>query len=104
MAFSALFYMTCFQYLFFIVIFSRGAPFRKPVFTNWILMVTLNGLLAATFCLLFIDAPGIYETFKFDFTAEDMEEGWLSVNASGPVYYPPLPTAADEHYGSFRGV
>ena len=104
MTFSALFYMTCFQYLFFIVIFSRGAPFRKPVFTNWILMVTFVGLLAATFCLLFIDSDAIYDTFNFDFTADDKEEGWLSVNATGPVYYPPIPTAGDEDYGSFRGM
>ncbi|CBY11046.1 unnamed protein product [Oikopleura dioica] len=104
MVFSALFYMTCFQYLFFIMIFSRGAPFRKPVFTNWILMLTSAGLLASTLCLLFIDSDGIYDTFKFDFTADDVDEGFLSENATGPVYYPPIPPAGDDNYGSFRGI
>jgi len=104
MVFSALFYMTCFQYLFFIMIFSRGAPFRKPVFTNWILMLTSAGLLASTLCFLFIDSDGIYDTFKFDFTADDVDEGFLSENATGPVYYPPIPPAGDDNYGSFRGM
>ncbi|CAG5110091.1 Oidioi.mRNA.OKI2018_I69.chr2.g4531.t1.cds [Oikopleura dioica] len=100
---QSLFYMTCFQYLFYIIIFSRGAPFRKPVFTNWILILVCIGLLAATFCLLLIDSKGIYETFAMDFTVDE-ESGFLSANATGDIYYPPIPTIGDDFYGGFRWI
>ena len=95
--------MTCFEYIFFIVIFSRGSPFRKPVFTNWMLMLTCAGLLASTFCIMFIDSADIYDTFKMDFRFDD-ESGYLSSNATKDIYYPAIPAAHDEHYGSFRGL
>ena len=93
--------MTCFQYLFYIIIFSRGAPFRKAVFTNWILILVCIGLLAATLCLLLIDSDGIYETFAMDFTVDE-DSGFLSVNATNDLYYHPIPTIGDEFYGEFR--
>jgi hypothetical protein len=62
---SALWHMCAFQYLFMIVIFAGGPPFRKPFYTN-LLFVAVFVILFILTCLILLLAGGWVDQF-FEF-------------------------------------
>ncbi|CAM9745787.1 unnamed protein product [Lampetra fluviatilis] len=45
-------------------VFSKGRPFRRPIYTNYVFMIVLMLQLGVTFFLLFINVESIYTTME----------------------------------------
>ncbi|XP_065319857.1 polyamine-transporting ATPase 13A3-like isoform X2 [Gordionus sp. m RMFG-2023] len=59
---TVVFWISCFQYLFMAIVFSRGKPFRKPIYSNYLFLLTIIAILV--FNSLFIVNPnGYFENF-----------------------------------------
>ncbi|KAI1138954.1 hypothetical protein F5Y05DRAFT_383131 [Hypoxylon sp. FL0543] len=53
---TALFLMSCFEYIFIGVVLSAGKPFRQPMTQNWPFMTTILTALALTLYMVFVPA------------------------------------------------
>lgn len=63
---TALFMVTNFQYLATCIAFSKGKPFRKPFYTNWLFTISILVIFAFNCVVVLIDLPPkgfIYWTF-----------------------------------------
>ncbi|KAI1882813.1 hypothetical protein AGOR_G00238780 [Albula goreensis] len=49
---TTLFYVSCFQYLIVAIVFSKGKPFRQPVYKNWPFLLCAFGLYFFLFLVL----------------------------------------------------
>ncbi|KAI0019616.1 hypothetical protein F4780DRAFT_745751 [Xylariomycetidae sp. FL0641] len=56
---TALFLMSCFEYIFIGVVLSAGRPFRQPMTQNWPFMFTILTALAITLYMVFAPARGV---------------------------------------------
>ncbi|KAL6307860.1 P-type ATPase [Sparassis latifolia] len=69
---SALFLVSCFQYILVAAVFSIGPPYRKPIWTNALLMFSITALsLFSVLVLLFPPAPiaAVLELMELPFAA-----------------------------------
>ncbi|KAI1377354.1 hypothetical protein F4677DRAFT_416128 [Hypoxylon crocopeplum] len=55
---TALFLVSCFEYIFIGVVMSAGRPFRQPMTQNWPFMTTIFTALALTAYMVFVPAHG----------------------------------------------
>ncbi|XXH00267.1 D-3-phosphoglycerate dehydrogenase 2 [Hypoxylon texense] len=55
---TALFLVSCFEYIFIGVVLSAGKPFRQPMNQNWPFMITIFATLALNLYMVFIPAHG----------------------------------------------
>ncbi|CAJ2507776.1 Uu.00g089620.m01.CDS01 [Anthostomella pinea] len=56
---TALFLMSCFEYIFIAVVMSAGRPFRQPMSQNWPFMGTILAALVLTAYMVFTPARGV---------------------------------------------
>lgn len=56
---TALFLMSCFEYIFIGVVLSAGKPFRQPMTQNWPFMTTILAALGLTLYMVFVPAHRI---------------------------------------------
>ncbi|KAI4868368.1 hypothetical protein F4820DRAFT_138380 [Hypoxylon rubiginosum] len=55
---TALFLVSCFEYVFIGVVLSAGKPFRQPMNQNWPFMITILAALALNLYMVFVPAHG----------------------------------------------
>merc|ERR1712154_549885 len=94
---QTLFMSSIFMYISMAVVYSRGSPYRKPVWTNWLFILALAILIGLSLGIVlgkadWIDA--LFE-FKYEYRTVDMTED------DSPLYLPPLPKI-DSNYPEVR--
>lgn len=75
------------------VVYSRGSPYRKPVWTNWIFILALLILSGLSLGIVLGKANWIdvlFE-FKYEYRTVNMTEN------DPPLYIPPLPKINSEY-------
>ncbi|XP_029971681.1 probable cation-transporting ATPase 13A3 isoform X2 [Salarias fasciatus] len=56
---TSLFYVSCFQYLAVVIVFSKGKPFRQPSYKNWPFMLSCVALYSFLLVILLHPVPAI---------------------------------------------
>ena len=51
---TTLFYMSLTQYIIVVLAFNVGKPFRKPIYTNWLLCISLIVTLSVTYFIILV--------------------------------------------------
>ena len=78
--------------------FSNGAPFRQPLYKNYLLLPVLAILTIINLVFLLVDSQRIFDMYEMTYWPENLAEG-LEENS---VELAPLPAIDDPDYGYFR--
>ncbi|TIB04331.1 hypothetical protein E3P88_01870 [Wallemia ichthyophaga] len=61
---SAIFIVSCFQYVLVALVFSVGPPFRQPLYTNLLFLLTLVVLFGCAVVILFLPSGAVFELLE----------------------------------------
>ena len=82
-----------FMYISMAVVYSRGSPYRKPVWTNWLFILALLILLGLSLGIVLgkADWIDVLFEFKYEYRTVNMTEN------DPPLHIPPLPKIDSEY-------
>ena len=94
---QTLFMSSIFMYISMAIVYSRGSPYRKPVWTNWIFLLALLILFGLSLGIVLgkADWIDILFEFKYEYRTVNMTEN------DPPLHIPPLPKI-DSKYPEVR--
>ncbi|TIB92882.1 hypothetical protein E3Q19_01771 [Wallemia mellicola] len=61
---SAVFIVSCFQYVLVALVFSVGPPYRQPLYTNILFLITLVVLFACAIIILFLPSGAVFDILE----------------------------------------
>jgi len=81
------------MYISMAVVYSRGSPYRKPVWTNWLFILALLILLGLSLGIILgkADWIDVLFEFKYEYRTVNMTEN------DPPLHIPPLPKIDSEY-------
>ena len=90
---QTLFMSSIFMYISMAVVYSRGSPYRKPVWTNWLFILALLILLGLSLGIVLgkADWIDVLFEFKYEYRTVNMTEN------DPPLHIPPLPKIDSEY-------
>ena len=94
---QTLFMSSIFMYISMAIVYSRGSPYRKPVWTNWIFLLALLILFGLSLGIVLgkADWIDVLFEFKYEYRTVNMTE------YDPPLHIPPLPKI-DSKYPEVR--
>ncbi|CAF1114816.1 unnamed protein product [Adineta steineri] len=61
---TVVFLQSMFQYIWESIVFSRGAPYRRSIFSNWLFLISIVFTFGFSLVLLFLPVKSIYDFFQ----------------------------------------